>query len=352
MLEQIRLPFWYDGHQYDIARRRLRPVRPQPAGRRDRRDLLRHPAGRRAGWGSTPPRCASTSPTGSAASSTRPAVAQHPIRQAVIEAALITQQQPAGHALAVLPAGRRPRVQGGDGARTRRSPRGPPTPSTRPSSRSPPSAKLRDRETSRRWQAHYDLIRGRLLAMKIRCYEYNWACAKMKKDAPKFTEARVERLEARPRRRRSTTATRPPPPASEARDLLEARRRRAPQHPLGPARPARAEGPVRLQVGRDLRPADRPQQQRRRGRGQEEGQDEERCPSRRSRPSFDLSGCGRSRPPCQGVLVSDASLGCHEFRLRTRGQYSTSVRSSPRLRERWRIARSRGLLRSAPRPMA
>ncbi len=38
-------------------------------------------------------------------------------------------------------------------------------------------AKLREHETSRRWQAHYDLIRGRLLAMKVRCYEYNWACA-------------------------------------------------------------------------------------------------------------------------------------------------------------------------------
>ena len=25
--------------------------------------------------------------------------------------------------------------------------------------------------------------------MKIRCYEYNWACAKMKKDAPKFQNA-------------------------------------------------------------------------------------------------------------------------------------------------------------------
>src|SRR5262249_25607407 len=40
--------------------------------------------------------------------------------------------------------------------------------------------KLRDRETSRRWQAHYDLIRGRLLAMKVRSVEYNWACARMK----------------------------------------------------------------------------------------------------------------------------------------------------------------------------
>ena len=41
-----------------------------------------------------------------------------------------------------------------------------------------PVATFRDQETSRRWQAHYDLIRGRLLAMKIRCYEYNWACAR------------------------------------------------------------------------------------------------------------------------------------------------------------------------------
>lgn len=47
--------------------------------------------------------------------------------------------------------------------------------------------KLRDHEKSRRWLAHYDLIRGRLLAMKLRCYEYNWACAKMKKDPQKFT---------------------------------------------------------------------------------------------------------------------------------------------------------------------
>jgi hypothetical protein len=48
--------------------------------------------------------------------------------------------------------------------------------------------KLRDHETSRRWQAHYDLIRGRLLAMKIRCAEYQTACARMKKDAPKFKD--------------------------------------------------------------------------------------------------------------------------------------------------------------------
>jgi hypothetical protein len=46
---------------------------------------------------------------------------------------------------------------------------------------------LREREPSRRWQAQYDLVRGRLLAMKVRCMEYNHACARMKKDPPKFT---------------------------------------------------------------------------------------------------------------------------------------------------------------------
>ncbi len=51
-------------------------------------------------------------------------------------------------------------------------------------------AKLRDHETSRRWQAHYDLIRGRLLAMKIRCAEYQTACAKMKKDPLKFKDSK------------------------------------------------------------------------------------------------------------------------------------------------------------------
>jgi hypothetical protein len=49
-----------------------------------------------------------------------------------------------------------------------------------------PVAKHRDREASRRWQANYDLTRGRLLAMKVRCHEYNWLCAKMKRDPLKF----------------------------------------------------------------------------------------------------------------------------------------------------------------------
>lgn len=40
--------------------------------------------------------------------------------------------------------------------------------------------KERKDETSPRWQAHYDLMMGRLLATRIRCNEYNWALAQMK----------------------------------------------------------------------------------------------------------------------------------------------------------------------------
>ena len=102
----------------------------------------------------------------------------HPLRQAVIDAAQITQQNSCpGMPALIFPPADGPEFKEAMAAQPGASPRGPPTPSTRPSSRSTPAAKLRDRETSRRWQAHYDLIRGRLLAMKVRCYEYNWACA-------------------------------------------------------------------------------------------------------------------------------------------------------------------------------
>ena len=117
-----------------------------------------------------------------------------------------------------------------------------------------------------RWQAHYDLIRGRLLAMKVRCYEYNWACARMKKDPPKFKnpKANAWRLVPDTPIQYSDKAA---AAAREAESLLQRVDRRAPGDPLGPARPARAQGPVRLQVGRDLRASPRRERQQRRGRG-------------------------------------------------------------------------------------
>lgn len=48
--------------------------------------------------------------------------------------------------------------------------------------------KHRPGETSRRWQAHYDLMMGRLLATRVRCNEYNWALAQMKVNPLPITE--------------------------------------------------------------------------------------------------------------------------------------------------------------------
>jgi hypothetical protein len=45
-------------------------------------------------------------------------------------------------------------------------------------------------EAMHRLQGHLSLILGRLLAVKVRCYEYNWACAMMKKDPRKFQKPR------------------------------------------------------------------------------------------------------------------------------------------------------------------
>ena len=112
-----------------------------------------------------------------------------PIRGAVIQAALITQQQLPGQPGLTFPPADVPEFKEAMArnqetvARIEYTVNEALVPITE-------VVKLRDRETSRRWQAHYDLIRGRLLAMKIRCAEYQTACAKMKKDAPKFQDAK------------------------------------------------------------------------------------------------------------------------------------------------------------------
>lgn len=51
--------------------------------------------------------------------------------------------------------------------------------------------KDRPRETSKRWQATFDLMMGRLLATKVRCNEYNWHTARMKVN-PKVPTGKTE----------------------------------------------------------------------------------------------------------------------------------------------------------------
>lgn len=54
------------------------------------------------------------------------------------------------------------------------------------------------KEHSRRWRAWYDLTYGRLLAMTVRCYEYNWACAVMKAKGADFVEKKSNRWQFKP----------------------------------------------------------------------------------------------------------------------------------------------------------
>jgi hypothetical protein len=58
--------------------------------------------------------------------------------------------------------------------------------------------KDRDKESSRRWRAEYDLLLGRLLATKVRTYTYNAMCAQMKKKKKEFENPESNAWSLRP----------------------------------------------------------------------------------------------------------------------------------------------------------
>ena len=194
-LEDIHLPFWYNGPQYDmldsgfgpyalsrlslatggiyfITRLSSAPIHFDPAGMREYRP----------DWGSE--------------AEYRAGISRDPIRAAVVRAAEIARMTVPGQPSLTFPPVDSPDFKD---AMTRQQAAvakveyvvdealglefarpGEPTIAS--------VAKYRDRETSRRWRAHYDLVRGRLMAMKVRCAEFNVACARMKKDQPKFSD--------------------------------------------------------------------------------------------------------------------------------------------------------------------
>ncbi len=186
-LEQIRLPFWYDGPQYDFLDAGFGPY------------ALSRMAGAtggiyfvtRMGAGNIsfdPNAMREYRPDWTSRQRYEGDIEKHPLRKAVLSAAFITH----GNKLPNQPALVFPPIDGPEFKDTMKDNQAlaARTEYTVDEALVPISAvvKSRDRETSRRWQAHYDLIRGRLLAVKIRCREYNWACAQMVKDAPKFTK--------------------------------------------------------------------------------------------------------------------------------------------------------------------
>ena len=186
MLEQIRMPFWYGGNQYDILDSGFGPYAlSRLAGATGGIFFVTRLGETRMGF--DPAKLREYKPDWVSRSQYEAARLSHPIRAAVINAALLTQQNLPGMPSLMFPAADGPEFKE---VMERNQAIAAQTAYTVDAAIEPinAAAKDRDLERSRRWQAHYDLIRGRLLAMKVRCYEYNWICAKMKKDAPKFTK--------------------------------------------------------------------------------------------------------------------------------------------------------------------
>ncbi len=185
MLEQIRLPFWYGGLQYDIVEAGFGPYAlSRLASATGGIYFITRFDSRRMGF--DPARMREYKPDWDRKDQYEKRIAESPLRRAVLNAAQITQQKLPGMPSLFFPPADAPEFKDvmalNQGIAER-------TAYTVDEALVPINsvAKLRDREISRRWQAHYDLIRGRLLAMKVRCYEYNYACARMKKDPPKFS---------------------------------------------------------------------------------------------------------------------------------------------------------------------
>jgi von Willebrand factor type A domain len=188
MLEQIRLPFWYGGPQYDMIEAGFGPyaLSRLAAATGGIYFVTRFDTHR---MGFDPARMREYKPDWVSRNEYLKQVERLPLRQAVLSAAQITRQKLPGMPGLSFPPVDTPQFKEVMTANQAIAER---TAYTVDEALGPINmvARLRNRETSRRWQAHYDLIRGRLLAMKVRCYEYNWACARMKKDTPKFTNSK------------------------------------------------------------------------------------------------------------------------------------------------------------------
>lgn len=203
-LEGIRLPFWYDGPQYDFLDAGFGPhALSRLAGATGGIYFVTRMGGNRIAF--DPAGMREYKPDWVSREGYLAAVNKNPLRLAVMRASTITQQALPAQPTLSFPAADGPEFKDAMGRSQEVVARiqytvdealGRGMPASMPTIDN--TVKRRDHETSRRWQAHYDLIRGRLLAMKTRCLEYNTACAKMKKDAPKFTKPNSNAWRMRP----------------------------------------------------------------------------------------------------------------------------------------------------------
>jgi hypothetical protein len=188
MLEQIQMPFWYGGPQYEIIEAGFGPyaLSRLAIATGGIYFITRFDTHR---MGFNPARMREYKPDWISRDIYERQIARSPLRQAILSAAQTTRQKLPGMPMLFFPPADVPQFKEVMTANQVIAER---TAYTVGEALEPINtvARFRNHETSRRWQAHYDLIRGRLLAMKVRCYEYNWACARMKKDPPKFSNPR------------------------------------------------------------------------------------------------------------------------------------------------------------------
>ena len=187
-LESIHLPFWYGGDQYNNLDAGFGPYAlSRLAGATGGIYFVARLGPSRLTF--DPDAMREYRPDWVSGEQYERAAQKDKVRAAVLQAALITQQQLPGQPGLTFPPADTPEFKE---AMEREQTTVARVEYTVNEALEPITAvsKLRDREASRRWQAHYDLIRGRLLAMKIRCAEYQTACAKMKRDAPKFRDSK------------------------------------------------------------------------------------------------------------------------------------------------------------------
>jgi hypothetical protein len=221
VIEQIRLPFWYSGFQYDNLNSGFGPwALSRLANATGGIYFITRMGENRMGF--DPAQMREYKPDWVSRDKYEADVLRNPFRSAIINAALITQQRlpgtpPLNFGFPSDAPEFKDAMRDGQVVAER-------TEYTVNEALVPISErsviKAREHEKSRRWQANYDLTRGRLLAMKVRCNEYNWACAKMKRDPLKFTKAGSNswRLVPDPEVKASDKAA---AAASEATKLLE-----------------------------------------------------------------------------------------------------------------------------------
>jgi hypothetical protein len=228
MLEQIRLPFWYGGPQFEIVESGFGPYAlSRLASATGGIYFITRFDTHRMGFDLA--RMREYKPDWVRRDQYEELINRSRLRQAVLNAAQVTQQKLPGMPSLFFPPADVPEFKDAMANNQGIAER---TAYTVDEALGPINgvAKLRDRETSRRWQAHYDLIRGRLLAMKVRCYEYNWACARMKKDPPKFTNPRSNAWRLVP----DTTIQYSDKAAAAAREAEKLLRRVVEDHPATP----------------------------------------------------------------------------------------------------------------------